>query len=189
MDNNNLIWLVQVTSHNGQLVATKDLVNKMDVAGELEADALKGTVVLVHLKTIASLQTAFVTSKAKVPLGIIPVVDVSSSSHSNKNTHMIWVNLAFLKSESKAKNHQKSSTGSGSAPATSGQSEQKTADDVMTEKQRRYLFRLLAQQNITGNQAENYLKKALNTDDLTKANKKTASELIDQLASKGDSYA
>ena len=59
----------------------------------------------------------------------------------------------------------------------------------MTEKQRRYLFRLLAQQNITGNQAENYLKKTLNANDLTKANKKIASELIDKLASKGESYA
>jgi hypothetical protein len=32
----------------------------------------------------------------------------------------------------------------------------------MSEKQRRYLFRLLAERNIVGKQAENYLKKALN---------------------------
>ena len=114
--NNNLIWLVQVTSHNGHLVATKDLVSKADVTANLEADGYKGTIALVHLKTIASLQSAFVTTKGKVPLGIIPVVDISSSSNGGKNSQIMWVNLGFLKSEKKSENHQQSSTNSESTP-------------------------------------------------------------------------
>jgi hypothetical protein len=52
------------------------------------------------------------------------------------------------------------------------------ADDPMTENQRRFLFRLLAERDITGDAAHDWLKQQLGVDSLQEATKHEASDLI-----------
>ena len=52
------------------------------------------------------------------------------------------------------------------------------ADDPMTENQRRFLFRLLAERNITGDAAHDWLKQQLGVGSLQEATKHEASDLI-----------
>jgi hypothetical protein len=52
------------------------------------------------------------------------------------------------------------------------------ADDPMTENQRRFLFRLLAERDITGDAAHDWLKQQLRVGSLQEATKHEASDLI-----------
>lgn len=52
------------------------------------------------------------------------------------------------------------------------------ADDPMTENQRRFLFRLLAERDITGDAAHDWLKQQLGVGSLQEATKHEASDLI-----------
>lgn len=52
------------------------------------------------------------------------------------------------------------------------------ADDPMTENQRRFLFRLLAERDITGDEAHDWLKQQLGVGSLQEATKHEASDLI-----------
>ena len=54
-------------------------------------------------------------------------------------------------------------------------------DPRMTEPQKRYLFRLLAQQGIDGKNAEAHLKKTFQVATLREVSKTTASQLIEQM--------
>jgi hypothetical protein len=51
----------------------------------------------------------------------------------------------------------------------------------MTEPQKRYLFRLLAQQGVDGKSAEAYLKQAFQVTALREVSKAAASQLIEQM--------
>jgi|SRR5713101_9258219 len=61
-------------------------------------------------------------------------------------------------------------------PALSGNGEPR-----MTEPQRRYLFRLLAQQGLDGKAAEAHLKRAFQVTTLREVSKASASHLIEQM--------
>lgn len=56
------------------------------------------------------------------------------------------------------------------------------AGEKMTDPQKRYLFRLLAAQNVTGKAAEDHLKQYFKVQKLTDIPKQAASTYIDQLA-------
>ena len=62
------------------------------------------------------------------------------------------------------------------APALSGNGEPR-----MTEPQRRYLFRLLAQQGLDGKATEAHLKQAFQVTTLREVSKASASHLIEQM--------
>jgi hypothetical protein len=61
------------------------------------------------------------------------------------------------------------------------QQERGSEDPLMTESQKRYLFRILAGRGIEGNQAYDHLKKLLHVDTLKEATKQEASQVIDRL--------
>lgn len=61
-------------------------------------------------------------------------------------------------------------------PATGGNGESR-----MTEPQKRYLFRLLAQQGVDGKGAEAHLKQAFQVTALREVSKSAASQLIEQM--------
>jgi hypothetical protein len=63
------------------------------------------------------------------------------------------------------------------APAQAGNG----GGERMTDPQKRYLFRLLAAQNVTGKQAEEHLKQYFKVTKLTEIPKSKASEYINQL--------
>lgn len=62
---------------------------------------------------------------------------------------------------------------------------QEPSDDPMTENQRRYLFRLLAERGTTGDDAHDYLKRAFGVESLKDASKADASTLIDHILNVG----
>lgn len=62
---------------------------------------------------------------------------------------------------------------------------QAPSDDPMTENQRRYLFRLLAERGTTGEAAHDYLKSAFGVESLKDASKADASTLIDHILNVG----
>lgn len=62
---------------------------------------------------------------------------------------------------------------------------QAPSDDPMTENQRRYLFRLLAERGTTGDAAHDYLKSAFGVESLQDASKADASTLIDHILNVG----
>lgn len=72
------------------------------------------------------------------------------------------------------------SNNSNSAKNQSGNSEipPDRADDPMTENQRRFLFRLLAERDLTGDAAHDWLKQQLGVGSLQEATKQEASDLI-----------
>ena len=77
----------------------------------------------------------------------------------------------------------------GSANATgSKNSNARHAKDgtSMTDAQKRYLFRLLAEREIEGDRAHAYLKKAFSVDSLEDASKAEASALIERLVEESE---
>ena len=62
---------------------------------------------------------------------------------------------------------------------------QAPSGDPMTENQRRYLFRLLAERGTTGDAAHDYLKRAFGVESLKDASKADASTLIDHILNVG----
>ncbi len=69
--------------------------------------------------------------------------------------------------------------------STGNGSSQEPASDPMTENQRRYLFRLLAERSITGDEAHGFLKRAFGVESLKDASKADASTLIDHILNVG----
>ena len=68
------------------------------------------------------------------------------------------------------------------APAhPNGSVSSRAEDPRMTEPQKRYLFRLLAQQGMDGKAAEGHLKETLQVTALREVSKMAASQLIEQL--------
>jgi len=57
--------------------------------------------------------------------------------------------------------------------------------DAMTDAQKRYLFRILADQGTEGEQALSYLKERFGVDVLTNVSKREASGLIEELLGNG----
>ena len=58
-------------------------------------------------------------------------------------------------------------------------------DSMMTPAQKRYLFRILAEQGIEGDEAYQYLKDFFQVDSLKEVNKLEASKAIEQLIAEG----
>jgi hypothetical protein len=74
-----------------------------------------------------------------------------------------------------------------SPPANNGQKLTRSSDnsrppaDFMTDRQRKYIFHLLADQNLYGDEAHEYLKKLFKVESLNDVTKAQARELIDKL--------
>ena len=76
---------------------------------------------------------------------------------------------------------QQDSTGNGD----NHHSSQEPSDNPMSENQRRFLFRLLAERGIAGDAAHDYLKRAFGVESLKDASKADASTLIDHILNVG----
>lgn len=71
--------------------------------------------------------------------------------------------------------------GNGRSPTRSGPAPGNGNGAMMTEAQRRYLFRILAGQGLANDAAHEYLKEYFEVDSLTKVTKQQATEAIDHL--------
>jgi hypothetical protein len=66
-------------------------------------------------------------------------------------------------------------------PAAGNPAPERDGEPRMTEPQKRYLFRLLAEKGIEGKQAEEHLKQRFNVRALREVSKATASQVIDRM--------
>jgi hypothetical protein len=70
-------------------------------------------------------------------------------------------------------------------PPEKGEEKPKNQDALMTDAQKRYLFRILADQGKEGEEAHDYLKKLFSVNSLKEVTKLEASQTIERLLSKG----
>ena len=75
--------------------------------------------------------------------------------------------------------------GNNGSEGNSHHQSQAPSDDPMTESQRRYLFRLLAERGVTGDEAHDYLKRTFGVESLKDVSKADASTLIDHILEVG----
>jgi hypothetical protein len=68
-------------------------------------------------------------------------------------------------------------------PRTDNPPPDETDVDLMTENQRRFLFRLLAERGLTGDEAHDWLAERFNVESLKEATKQDASDLIEAILS------
>lgn len=73
----------------------------------------------------------------------------------------------------------------GKPPLPKREQAAKTNSDSMTENQRRYLFRLLAERDCKGSKAKEYLLDYFEVESIKDVTKKAASELIEQMVDGG----
>jgi hypothetical protein len=71
------------------------------------------------------------------------------------------------------------------SPPEKGEEKPKNQDALMTDAQKRYLFRILADQGKEGEEAHDYLKKLFSVNSLKEVTKLEASQAIERLLSKG----
>jgi len=64
---------------------------------------------------------------------------------------------------------------------------QTTGDSSMTDAQKRYLFRILAEQGLEGDKAHDHLKESFGVDSLQDVSKREASRMIESLLEKAES--
>lgn len=76
-------------------------------------------------------------------------------------------------------------SGSSGDDSNGNRTSQAPAPDPMTESQRRYLFRLLAERGVNGEESHDYLKRAFGVESLKDASKADASTLIDHVLNVG----
>lgn len=184
----NTLWQVVLEQKKGKLVIRKADKPITSVLTELEKNPhIPATVVQIPVK--ASLAVALASEHGQLPPGITPFVsaiDKITQTSKNKLT-VFWVCLGYLvaKDESGSTDAQTEDTVENGDTENGDDNDHEGNGDTITPRQKRYLFRLLAQKEIKGDKAVDYLKQELDVDFVSKASKFRASQLIDQLVNGG----
>ena len=163
---NTKIWIVQVERQEDQIVANKKLIDLQRLIDYLKNKEIKEMAIWVQVQKGIGIKGDIIALGGEKPFGLKTLI--------GENEEILWLNIGFQKTKSNS-----------FEPPEEESEELEKRENLMTEKQRRLLFRLLAERGITGKSAISYLKKALNTDDLRKARKERASKIIDFLKNKG----
>ena len=176
MAQQNQIWVVELSNQDGRLVASRNQLPLSQATQQVQASNGQSTAVLVEIKANLALHSALVTTRGELPIGVVPI-----EIGQNQEKKGFWVNLGFSSvSNNNNGQYEASSLPPLPVPESNNGDNGNGAANLMTEKQRRYLFRLLAERNVNGKEAETYLKGALRVRDLNQAQKKAASELIER---------
>ena len=179
----NRFWQVKLEQNEGRLAVQKELRPGSYALKALQVDSIHPAT-LVQLPVQATLAVALVYDHGQLPPGITPLVGEldSIAGSTNKSLSVMWVCLGYviakdwLESPSETAQDVMSNSGNGT---------QQDNGDFITSPQKRYLYRLLAKQQIKGVGADAYLKNALHVDDINSAEKTKASKLIDWLVNEG----
>ena len=116
---------------------------------------------------------------------------VSALNGRNENNDIIWIQFEALHLDPEIPskepwNYVKSpvTNGANKAQATL-ESRQLSSEDAMTTPQRRYLFRLLAEQGLSNGKIEDYLLNYFQVQSMKSISKQDASHLIENLLNEG----
>jgi len=164
------LWHIVLEQEDGQVQAHAEALDHEQLQGGLLNEIHMPTT-LVHIPQGTVLDTVITSGEDGVPARVLKTQDTALQATDEMTT--IWACLVFCMPKTE-----------GTFPDKAEQN-QRQASDLITVNQRRFLFRLLAQRNITGQKAENYLKKALEVDDISDASKQEASDLIGRLKDQG----
>jgi len=96
------------------------------------------------------------------------------------------LNLFFIEKQAGRDNRQTTTANKNQKSGQQNNSENSRSsnDDGMTDAQKRYLFRILAEQGTEGDDAHEYLKELFKVESLTEVTKFDASRMIEQLLEK-----
>ena len=188
------LWHVTLTQENNRIEVQQKLMLAQPAQQEFQDG---GDKTLVDLPKGTALCSAIVSDNGCLPSGAKPIIDGVESTQDGDVT-FIWLSLGYLVPKSDLSQNRQTKTKSGNKTSgyrrtnTSSKSQKpneisgsNNGNDKMTFKQRRFLFRLMALRNIKGDEAELYLKQALDVEDLDEASKKETSALIDRLVTEG----
>ena len=187
------LWHVTLMQENGRFQVQQKLMLAQPAQQEFQDG---GDKTLVHMPKGTSLCSAIVSDNGCLPSGAKPVIEGVEESPDG-NVKFIWLSLGYLVPKSGLSQNRQTKTKSGNKTSGNKRTNTKSttqkpaetsgtnSNDKMTFKQRRFLFRLMALRNIKGDEAELYLKQALDVEDLDEASKKETSALIDRLVTEG----
>ena len=167
--------LVQVPSdENGRTAIAKALVETKKGRFEGIGDANPENVnsfIVPHLIRMAETRAKARALRDAVNIGIVSFEELDGDGFPPGNPDL----------GSGASEPPRTSRGNGRASPRTSQSGGNGNGALMTEAQRRYLFRILAGQGLQNDAAHEYLKEHFGVDSLSKVSKQRATEAIDQL--------
>ncbi|MFH1681494.1 MAG: hypothetical protein ABIH26_12750 [Candidatus Eisenbacteria bacterium] len=203
MNRQDLVTRIEIKDRNGRVVGTKEVVKYPGLLSRAHDEGLKRIeTTIAQLPTEANGMSAVVRAQVETGKGTFTGTGEASPGNTNSRVGSYLVHMAetrakgralrdavnigvvsleeilgdgqdFLPEEAALSENKRGAT---PAPARSGGSE-----SLMTEAQRRYLFRLLADQGIRGDAAHAYLQEAFGTESLKEVTKERASALIEEL--------
>ena len=182
-DQSKTLWRVAVERKMGKFTAKKDIVEPSQIIKTME-QGVGDSVVAVQIPEGARLSAAILSEHGILPPGITPFIGELANivEAKRQSVTVVWLCLGFLTHKS----DQSESGQSNNHPGAKNNENEVQNGNCITAAQKRFLFRLLARQNLKGEEAEDYLKSELNVDDLNDANRKETSELIDNLLNGGE---
>lgn len=181
------IEVIQVRQEEENMQSVRKTMSRQGAAEWINESVSDGLIAIMHLKGLPDARVYLYVltgnGKSLIALNGDPVHDAGAA------IQLLGFSLGFGQQVSPNNNdslHQKpenASRGNGS-DGTATSNNHKTTGEVMTEAQRRYLFRLLAEKkNLKGKAAENYLKERFEVGSLRDIEKFHASKLIERLIS------
>jgi len=209
-DGNGLVKTIEIKDKHGRVIETKEVVTYAGLLNRAHQEGLKQIRTrLVQVPSGSNEMTAISLAEVVTDKGVFR--DYGDANPGNVNSRIVphiirmsvtrakaralrdAINVGVVSMEELGSEYGNGSgNGNGGKPRNGdspnhrhhGHQErpkQGDSDKPMTDHQRKYLFRLLAERSMSEEQAEEWLKGAAQLDSITKITKKQASDLIDHL--------
>lgn len=209
-DGNGLVKTIEIKDKHGRVIETKEVVTYAGLLNRAHQEGLKQIRTrLVQVPSGDNEMTAISMAEIVTDKGVFR--DYGDANPGNVNSRIIphiirmsitrakaralrdAINLGVVSMEELGSEYGNGNgNGNGGKPRDDDfpnhrhhghqeRSKQGDSDKPMTDHQRKYLFRLLSERSMSEEQAEAWLKDAVQLDSITKITKKQASDLIDHL--------
>jgi len=210
MHREDLITTIEMKDRNGNVIETREVVRYAGLLTRAHEEGLKKIeTVLVQLPTEENGMVAVATAKVETEKGIFTATADATLANANRRMHRFLTALAETRAKARALRDAvnigivslEEILGENGAeipvevvaevevpevpeisPEVPTRTPARIGNGLMTDSQRRYLYRLLAEDGITGLAAQADLKSRFEVEDLKTVTKAQASRLIDELA-------
>lgn len=205
-EQNGLVKTIEIKDKNGRVIETKEVVTYAGLLNRAHQEGLKSIRTrLVQVPSGANEMTAISLAEVVTDKGVFR--DYGDANPGNVNSRIVphiirmsitrakaralrdAINVGVISMEELGQefgNGNGGKSGNGGSPGPSGSSQptqnrQADADKPMTDHQRKYLFRLLADKGVNAEDGHTWLCKACSVESVKLITKKQASDLIDHL--------